>query len=118
MSQADSPTTTIRPAAPADAAVSPVDTATSKRIVGVLAAFAPHRIPVSGADADDIEHCAKQVAYILDIAYALVDDLNKNLSSCGVDPSPIADLKGDLMGQMTTAAEQWIEENSQFGMGA
>jgi hypothetical protein len=110
---------TIPSAAPAGAAVSPVDAAASRRIVGVLAAFAPHRIPVSGADANDIEHCAKQVGYILDLAYVLVDELAQNLScKCGLEPSSIADLKGDLMGAMSEAAEAWHEENSQFGMGA
>jgi|ERR1700738_2065627 hypothetical protein len=109
---------TIRPATPADAVVSSVDAAASRRIVGVLAAFAPHRIPVSGADADDIERAAKQVGYILDLAFAVVENLNENLCSCKIDAARITDIKGELLGEMSAAAEQWIEENGQFGMGA
>jgi hypothetical protein len=97
---------------------SPVDSAASKRIVGVLAAFAPHRIPVSGADADDIEHCAKQVGYILDLALQVVENLNENLSSDKIDASCITDIKAELLGEMNATAERWIEENDQFGMGA
>ena len=97
----------------------PVDAATSK-ILGILSAFRPHRIPASGADAADIEHCGKQIASILDLCTQLLDNLNENLplDYIEAESSQIADLKGDLLGALSNAAHRWQEDNGQFGVGA
>jgi hypothetical protein len=92
----------------------PVDAA-ARKIVDVLSGFRPHRIsPIHGADARDVEQRRRDIAALHDAyvarATALLADLNENLPvNATIELAPfldrLADLKGDLMGALTDAAE-------------
>jgi hypothetical protein len=122
MSQANATATTIRPAAPAEPEVS------TAKIIALLGGLQARRINVvRGASYDDILNVQDDIAHAFDLLAAYVGrslvNLNANLSCSGLIEfddamSLLADARSDLCGSLTNAAERWVEENGQFGMGA
>jgi hypothetical protein len=105
MSQADSPTTTIR------------ETSTAK-IVALLGGLQPRRINVvRGASYDDILNVQDDIAHAFDLLAAYVGrslvNLNANISEGHVVFNDalalLADARSDLCGALTSAAERVAE---------
>jgi hypothetical protein len=84
----------------------------TKRVIGILTAFGPPRIPVSGANAQDIELIRFRLSAVHETYVAamrgLLDELAQNLP-CNVNArdffAGLNDLKGDLLGELDRAEE-------------